>query len=298
MSDDVARWRRFNRLMTQRIGLLDERYLGSPLPFAQARLLYDVAVLAPLATHHLRRLLAVDAAALSRGLGALERRGLVRRHVDHANRRQRLVEVTAAGRRLLATLDRRADVRVGTVADALGRGDRRRLVDALDEARRLLLGAVVRIERRGDRDPDVHAAQAAYLGEIARRFGRPLDPWNQGPVAPAVSLLVVDGRRPVGCGALRPLAPRVGEIKRMWLHPDARGLRLGRRLLDALECAARETGRRELRLDTNGRLPEAIALYEAAGYRRIARYNDNPDATHFYAKALAAEAPGRPARAS
>ena len=286
MHDAVARVRRFNRLLTQRIGLLDERYLGSALPFAQARLLYEVAVLAPLATHHLRRLLAVDAGALSRGLAALEARRLVRREVDPTNARNRIVEVTAAGRALLATLDRRADARVATLTAGLAREDRRQLVDALDQARRLLVGAVARVERYAERHPDVHAAQAAYLGEIARRFGHELDRWNQGPIAPAVSLVVVDGRRPIGCGALRALEKRVGEIKRMWLHPDARGLGLGARLLDALEAAATRAGYHEIRLDTNDRLGEAIALYESAGYRSIARYNDNPDATCFYAKRL------------
>ena len=145
---------------------------------------------------------------------------------------------------------------------------------------------MLRIERRADHDADVRAAQAAYLAEIARRFGRPLDPWNQGPLTPARSLLVVDQGRPVGCGVLRDLAPGVGEIKRMWLHPDARGLGLGTRLLAALESAARHAGHHAVRLDTNERLREAIALYESAGYRRIARYNDNPDATRFYAKSL------------
>jgi DNA-binding MarR family transcriptional regulator len=286
VSDEVARLRRFNRLLTRRIGLLDERYLGSPLPFAQARLLYEVAVLAPLGTHHLRRLLAVDAAALSRGLAALLARGLVRRRIDRVNARNRVVEITPRGRALLATLDRRAAARVGAMVGRLVAGDRRRLADVADEARRLLVGAAVRIERRPDGDPDVGAAQAAYLAEIARRFGRPMDPSNRGPVAPAAAFLVVDDRRPVGCGVLRALAPGVGEIKRMWLHPDARSLGLGPRLLDALESAAREAGHREIRLDTNVRLGEAIALYEAAGYRPIGRYNDNPDATHFYGKRL------------
>ncbi|MBI3769231.1 MAG: winged helix-turn-helix transcriptional regulator [Deltaproteobacteria bacterium] len=290
MRDELGRLRRFNRLLTQRIGLLDERYLGSPLPFAQARLLYEVAVLAPLATHHLRRLLAVDAAALSRGLVALQARRFVRREVDPSNARNRIVEVTAKGRQVLATLDRRADERVGAMTAGLAAGDRRRLLDALDQARRLLVGAVVRIERRAAHHPDAQAAQAAYLGEIARRFGRPLDHWNQGPIAAAVSLVVADGRRPMGCGALREIAPGVGEIKRMWLHPDARGLGLGARLLAALEAAARGLGHDEIRLDTNDRLREAIALYEGAGYRPMKRYNDNPDATRFYAKQL------RPAR--
>lgn len=284
--DELGRLRRFNRLLTQRIGLLDERHLGSPLPFAQARLLYEVAVLAPLATHHLRRLLAVDAAALSRGLAALEARRLLRRQMDPANARNRIVEVRTSGRRLLAALDVRADDRVSAMIARLAAGERRRLVGAVDEIYRLLVGASLRIERRPERDADVRAAQAAYLAEIARRFGRPLDPWNQGPVAPALSLLVVDGRRPVGCGALREIEPRTGEIKRMWLHPDIRGLGLGARLLAALESAARGAGHREVRLDTNDRLAEAIALYEAADYRRIERYNDNPDATRFYAKPL------------
>jgi len=163
--------------------------------------------------------------------------------------------------------------------------DRRRLVDAVDQARRLLMGAVLRIEQRSD-DADVRAAQAAYLAEIARRFGRPLDPWNQGSLTPARSQLVVDDGRPVGCGVLRDLAPGVGEIKRMWLHPDARGLGVGTRLLAALESAARRAGHRAIRLDTNDCLREAIALYESAGYLRIVRYNDNPDATRFYEKSL------------
>lgn len=71
MPDELVRLHRFNRLLTQRIGLLDERYLDAPLPFTQARVLYEVAVLAPLGTHHLRRLLTVDAAALNRRLAAL-----------------------------------------------------------------------------------------------------------------------------------------------------------------------------------------------------------------------------------
>jgi ribosomal protein S18 acetylase RimI-like enzyme len=285
---DLGRLRRFNRLLTQRVGLLDPRYLRSPLPFAQARLLYEVAALAPLATNHLRRLIAVDAGALSRGLAVLEARRLVRRRVEPGNARNRVVEVTAQGIGLLARLDVRADDRVSAMIAGLAAGERRRLLAVVDEARRLLVGALLGIERRAAQDPDVRAAQAAYLAEIARRLGRPLDAWNQGVLAPALSLLVVDGRRPVGCGLLRRFRPGVGEIKRMWLHPDVRGLGLGVRLLGALEDAARQAGNREVRLDTNERLLEAIALYEAAGYRRIPRYNDNPDATHFYAKAFGA----------
>jgi DNA-binding MarR family transcriptional regulator/ribosomal protein S18 acetylase RimI-like enzyme len=282
----VPQLRRFNRLLTQRIGLVDERYLGTGLSFAHARLLYELASLAPLASHHLRRLIALDAASMSRGLTALATSRYVRRTIDPSDARKRILDLTPRGRGVLEQLDQRSDARVGGLVAGLPPADGKRLSEMLDLARRLLMKSMVRIEARSARDADVRAAQAAYLGEIARRFGRPLDPWNQGTIHALVSLVVMEGRRPIGCGALRELSPGVGEIKRMWLHPDARGIGLGARLLGELEEAARRKGHREIRLDTNARLGEAMSLYEAAGYRPTARYNDNPDATNFYVKTL------------
>ncbi len=78
--------------------------------------------------------------------------------------------------------------------------------------------------------------------------------------------------RPVGCGALRPLEPGVGEIKRMFVEPDCRGHGVGARILAALEARARDLRYTCLRLETGVRQPEAIRLYESAGYRRIECY--------------------------
>jgi GNAT superfamily N-acetyltransferase len=76
------------------------------------------------------------------------------------------------------------------------------------------------------------------------------------------------GGRPVACGAVRPLEGDVGEVKRMYVEPAARGRGLSRRLLAALEEAARNMGYVALRLETADRQPEAIRWYESAGYRR------------------------------
>jgi len=153
-------------------------------------------------------------------------------------------------------------------------------------------GDDVRFERT---DPGAAAAQGAlrrYLAEIAARI-------PQGATGPAEADAVDDYRPPagvflvvlerdtvVGCGAVRRLDDAVGELKRMWIDPVARGRGLGRMLLTALEAAGRELGYDRLRLDTHEVLVEAIALYEAAGYRRIGRYHDHPDPTHFYEKRL------------
>jgi ribosomal protein S18 acetylase RimI-like enzyme len=72
----------------------------------------------------------------------------------------------------------------------------------------------------------------------------------------------------------------------MWVHPGWRGAGLGSRLLRHLEQVTRELGRHTVRLDTNGTLVEAIAMYERAGYRHIERYNDNPYAQAWFEKSL------------
>jgi putative acetyltransferase len=81
----------------------------------------------------------------------------------------------------------------------------------------------------------------------------------------------LDGR-PVGCGAFRPLDDSAVEVKRMFVEPDCRGRGIGRRLLAELEDRARRAGYSLARLETGVRQPEAIGLYESAGYRRIPNY--------------------------
>jgi GNAT superfamily N-acetyltransferase len=99
-------------------------------------------------------------------------------------------------------------------------------------------------------------------------------------------LLARQSQTVVGCAGLRELSPGIGEIKRMWIHPEHRGEGLGRALLAALEDCAISMGVGRLMLDTNDALIPAMRLYESSGYLRTERYNDNPDATTFYVKNL------------
>src|SRR5262249_10746033 len=106
-------------------------------------------------------------------------------------------------------------------------------------------------------------------------------------VPPAGAFLVafVDGEA-VACGAVKRIAPRIGSLKRMWVAASARGLGIGRRLLQALEAQARALGLTTLRLETNKALREAIAVYRSAGFREVARFNDDPYAHHWFEKRL------------
>lgn len=94
-------------------------------------------------------------------------------------------------------------------------------------------------------------------------------------VAPAVRFFVARrGGTALGCAALRIDPGGYGELKRMYVTPEARGLRLGRRLLDQIEAEARMAGLAYLRLETGIHQPEALGLYRSAGYHEREPFGD------------------------
>jgi GNAT superfamily N-acetyltransferase len=149
------------------------------------------------------------------------------------------------------------------------------------------LSARLDIAREPYDSPDALALARAQRDELLARYG------NHGsggePEAEEFSesgafLVVRLESRPVACGGVRRLADGVAEIKRMYVVPDGRGRGIGRTLLAALEREASDAGLPCVRLETGCRQPEAIALYERAGYRRIPPYGpfvDDPDSVCF-----------------
>ncbi|WP_448610841.1 GNAT family N-acetyltransferase [Geodermatophilus sp. URMC 60] len=128
-------------------------------------------------------------------------------------------------------------------------------------------------------DPDVQRLTAAQQAELRARYEGGLEPGTPPSAADvAVVLLARDaGGEAVACGALRPLGDDVAEIKRMYVVPAARGRGVSKLVLAGLEAAARHRGWTTLRLETGPRQPEAIALYEGAGYRPIPAFGDYAD---------------------
>ena len=153
----------------------------------------------------------------------------------------------------------------------------------------------MRIEHADASSAEAQGLLGAYFAELARTFPDGFDP-NAGSttadpveISPPQGIFLVlreDDGDAVGCGGVKLLTPSKAEIKRMWLHPSTRGRGLGALLLDALESAARELGATEGVLDTNATLAAALALYRLHGWREVPSYNDNPYATHWFAKEL------------
>jgi GNAT superfamily N-acetyltransferase len=95
-----------------------------------------------------------------------------------------------------------------------------------------------------------------------------------------VFLIAYQDGVPLGCGALRPLDGNVVEVKRMFVRPDARGRGIARAVLERLEQIAAARGFTVSRLETGVRQPEALRLYEAAGYRRIPCFGEYAASAH------------------
>jgi DNA-binding MarR family transcriptional regulator/GNAT superfamily N-acetyltransferase len=288
----VARVRRFNRVVTQRVGALDESFLARGRPLGQARLLWEVGV-DGIQVRTLRSRLDLDSGYLSRLLRALEGDGLVEVDADPDDARVRTVRLTDAGQVERTELDRRSDDLAAAILEGLSDHDRSRLVAAMAEVERLLTASMVHIAATDPRDPSARYCLQSYFAELEERFAGGFDPARSRPLEadaltpPAGVLLVATLHdEPVGCGGLRYHGDGWTEVKRMWVSPTVRGLGLGRRLLAELEARAAAHGSRTLRLDSNGALTEAIRLYRSAGYREVPAFNDEAYADHWFEKTI------------
>ncbi len=288
----VTQVRRFNRIVTQRVGALNDQFLARDRPLSQARLLWEIGA-DDGNVRRLRARLGLDSGYLSRLLRSLENDGLISLTASDADARVRIARLTAAGQAERSELDRRSDQVAASILAPLDERQRARLVAAMADVERLMIASMVEVAVRDPSEPAARACLRDYFDELAVRFDDGFDPVrslqasDQDLTLPAGLFLVawLHGE-PVGCGALKFHHGGPAEIKRMWVAPAARGLGLGRRLLTELENRAVANQVEVVRLETNRNLTEAIAMYRSAGYQEVSAFNDEPYAHHWFEKAL------------
>jgi DNA-binding MarR family transcriptional regulator/GNAT superfamily N-acetyltransferase len=285
--------RRFNRTVTQRVGALDDRYLGRARPLGADRVLFEIGR-SGCEVRRLRARLDLDSGYLSRLLRSLEDEGLVTIENDTADRRVRVARLTANGDSERALLDRRSDDLAASLLEPLRPAERTQLLTAMRDVERLLTASAVDIAPIDPLDPDAQWCLRSYFAELDARFEAGFDPARSisadvGELREPHGVLLIARLHsdPIGCGALKFHDDEPTEIKRMWVDNAARGLGVGRRLLDALENRAARRGR-IVRLETNRSLSEAIAMYRTAGYVEVDSFNNEPYAHHWFEKHLTA----------
>jgi DNA-binding MarR family transcriptional regulator/GNAT superfamily N-acetyltransferase len=282
MLDSIARLRRFNRVVTREIGALDTSYLGRGRPLGAARVLQLVR---PEGTEvsELRQRLDLDTGLLSRLLRSLEAEGLVTVAPDPADRRRRIATLTPGGLAEWRVYDALGFAKAQAVLDRAGAAQQA-LIEAMDLIATVMLKEDVIIRDADPADP----AALSCLGDYYRLLRETTD----GITAEMLPLPLPDPERyrgpdgaflvawsedlPVGCVSLRRLGPKLAEVKRLWVHPHARGQGLGLRLMRAIEARARDLGYGHARLDSNTALVAAVGLYRSDGWTECDPYTDPP----------------------
>jgi DNA-binding MarR family transcriptional regulator/N-acetylglutamate synthase-like GNAT family acetyltransferase len=273
--------RRYNRFYTLRLGLLNQHLVDSRWSLTEARVLYELAHRQDPAAADLSRDLSLDPGYLSRLLQRFAAAGLIERRRSDRDARRHPVQLTAAGHEQFAALDRGARRQVERLLEPLASGEREALVAAMDAIeRRLDAGAqpvALRDLAPGDvgwiveRHGALYATEFGYdatfealVARIGADFLQQRDPARErGWIAERAGVRV-------GSVLLVRADEQTAKLRLLLVEPAARGAGVGRALVDACTAFAREAGYRRITLWTQSHLAAARAIYEAAGYQRVA----------------------------
>ncbi|HEY6751529.1 MAG TPA: bifunctional helix-turn-helix transcriptional regulator/GNAT family N-acetyltransferase [Rubrobacteraceae bacterium] len=279
----VGAVRGFNRFWTRRIGVLREGYLESPFSLTEVRVLYELARSEETTASELGRELGLDAGYLSRILRGFEGRGLISKKLSETDGRRSLLRLTEAGQEAFAPLDARSREDVGAMLGALSAAEQDRLVGAMRTIEELL-GArpepmvphLLRSHEPGDMGWVVHRHGILYAREygwderfealVARIVADFVD--NFDPAKERCWIAESD-RAILGCVFVVKESDTVAKLRLLLVEPEARGLRLGTRLVGECVRFARGRGYEKLTLWTNSVLDAARRIYEEKGFKIV-----------------------------
>jgi DNA-binding MarR family transcriptional regulator/GNAT superfamily N-acetyltransferase len=280
--DATAAIRDFNRFYTRQIGLLDQGFLGSPFTLTEVRVLYELAHRdSPTATE-IARELSLDPGYLSRLLKKLERQGHLARGRDAEDARQRPLQLTKPGRRVFGRLDQASGEQISAMISGLTQAQVSELVGSMQTVRQLLQADGVKqaytlrplrigdigwiIHRQGVLYAEEYGWDLTYEGLVAEILGTFVKQFD--PAAENAWVAERNGAI-VGSVFLVRESTAIAKLRLLYVEPGARGLGIGRHLVDSCVAFARERGYRTLRLWTNDILVSARRIYQAAGFRLV-----------------------------
>ena len=284
----IAAVRRFSRFYTRQLGLLQESLVQTSFSLTEARVLYELAHRDTVTASALAAELNLDHGYLSRILRRFAEDGLLAKKRAPNDGRQSLIAITAKGRKAFAPLNKGSHDQVAAMLEALSVADQARVVGAMTTVE-TLLGAsspnspivpaiILRQHQPGDMGWVTSAHGALYAQEygwditfealvakITAEFIENLDPRRE-----RCWIAELDGKR-VGSVFVVRKNGEVAKLRLLILDPRARGLKLGRRLVEECLRFAKAAGYSSMTLWTQSNLTAARAIYQRAGFKLSAQ---------------------------
>ncbi|MDE2494948.1 MAG: GNAT family N-acetyltransferase [Alphaproteobacteria bacterium] len=279
--------RRFNRLYTSRIGLLQQGHLDSPYSLTEARILYELGQKPFMTARDLCEVLGLDQGYVSRILTRFQKQGLIGKRVSGEDARAQLIALTKTGEKIFSTLDLRSHAVIAAMLQEKSATAQREIAQAAQTLERHFGGVqrsqapiVIRPPQAGDLGWIVHRQAILYaceygwriegvVAEIVAAFEKSADParercWiaeRDGEILGAVFLAKDD------C--------MTGRLRLLYVESAARGQGLGRQLVELCIGFAREAGYSKVKLWTHTVLASARKIYQATGFRLTDTYTHN-----------------------
>jgi len=279
----IASVRRFNRFYTRQIGVLREKPYESPFSLTEVRVLYELAHREKPTAAELSNDLGLDPGYLSRILTGFDKRGWLDKKPCDSDGRQSLLSLTRRGRKAFTPLDARSREEVGRILGRLGAPEQNKLIDAMHTIEKLLGTQsaqkppyILRPHQPGDMGWVVHRHGVLYAQEYQ------WDEHFEALVAEIVAKFVqnFDSKRErcwiaekdgeiVGSVFLVQHSKKVAKLRLLLVEPAARGLGIGKRLVEECVRFARRAGYKKITLWTQSSLRAARGIYEKAGFRLV-----------------------------
>jgi DNA-binding MarR family transcriptional regulator/GNAT superfamily N-acetyltransferase len=280
----IAAFRRFNRFYTQKIGVLERGYLQSPFSLAEARVLYELGQRGETTASEISARLGLDMGYLSRILAKLQEQQLIRRAPAEQDGRQRLIQVTPKGKKAQSALDSRSEQQAGSLLAELTDPQKAGVLQAMSQIQSALGDSpaasepyIIRTHRIGDISWIAYRHAVLYSQEYG---------WNQGFERLVLEIVasflknydsgtercwVAERSGEIlGCVFLVKRSKRIAQLRLLLVEPSARGLGIGKRLVEECIRFARETGYKKIVLWTHDNLTAARAIYQKAGFQLTA----------------------------
>ncbi|MBF8747621.1 bifunctional helix-turn-helix transcriptional regulator/GNAT family N-acetyltransferase [Pseudomonas monteilii] len=272
--------RSFNRFYTHQMGLLDEHLLRSEFSLTEARILFELGAGRPLTSVDLRSHLSLDAGYMSRVITGLEKRGLIEKVRSDQDARAYEIHLTHEGQRTLASLEEVSRDAVMALIEPLPEPQQRQLTEAMKQIEGLLGKAdrsyLLRDPQPGDMGLVVQQQAALYSGEygwnsefealvaeIVAKYLREFDPARER------CWIAEQGGQVVGSIFVVRHDENTAKLRMLYVDARARGLGIGKRLVDETLRFARQAGYKRMILWTTSNLTTARKLYQGAGFELI-----------------------------
>jgi len=279
--ESIAAVRHFNRFYTKQLGVLNEGLLESPFTLTEARIIYELANREKTTATELGNELGIDAGFLSRTLRSLETKKVFTRKTSSADARQSFLTLTTKGRKEIESLERMSRNQIEEILNDLTSAEQKRLLSAMSTIENMLAkekeekaySYVLRQPEPGDLGWVVQSNGTLYaheygwdenyealVAQIVADFVKNFDPKKE-----RCWMAEKDGEN-VGSVFLVKESDDVARLRLLIVDPKARGLGIGKRLVDECTRFARRVGYKQITLWTNNVLLAARSIYQKAGY--------------------------------